>query len=64
MKFTLWRVQLCALGALAATAMLAPNEVPESSQASALSLQSEGAQQLPRGVQNSSWQAVLASTGR
>ncbi len=64
MKFPLWRVPLCALGALAATAILMPNDGPESAQPSAVALPSDGAQQMSHGVQTSSWQAVLAATSR
>lgn len=64
MKFTLWRVPICAIGALAATAILMPNDGPESAQPSAAMRQSDVAQQMPHPVQTSSWQAVLASTSR
>ncbi|CAN5167717.1 hypothetical protein BH11PSE9_BH11PSE9_24800 [soil metagenome] len=64
MKFTLWRVPLCALGALAATAILMPNDGPESAQPAAAAHQADGAQQMPHTAQTSSWQAVLASTNR
>lgn len=64
MKFTLWRVPLCALGALAATAILMPNDGVGPAQPSAAALQADGAQQMSHGVQTSSWQAVLAATSR
>lgn len=64
MKLTLWRVPVYALGAFAATAILMPNDGLESPRPSADALQATGAPQMAHGSHTSSWQAVLAATGR